>query len=122
LFHAAKKDYIRRRSFRIRISRPWPQHNGWRGKNEGKTNLRICPITLCACLDALMSSCCTTCLGESKLMWYKCECIMRASSCNINTNTKAQQCFHFSTFDFSSRVPKFVDNLTCWRCQYLYAR
>jgi hypothetical protein len=27
------------------------------------------PITLCACLDA--SSRCTTCLGESKLMWYK---------------------------------------------------
>ena len=28
-------------------------------------------ITLCACLDALRSSCCTTCLGESKLMGYK---------------------------------------------------
>jgi hypothetical protein len=26
------------------------------------------PITLCACLDALMSSCCTTCRGESKFM------------------------------------------------------
>jgi hypothetical protein len=30
------------------------------------------PITLYACLDAL-SSCCTTCLGESKLMGYKYE-------------------------------------------------
>ena len=30
-------------------------------------------ITLCPCLDALISSCCTTRLGESKLMWYKYE-------------------------------------------------
>ena len=33
------------------------------------------PVTLCACLNALMSSCCAACLGESKFMRYKYECI-----------------------------------------------